>query len=88
MHDRVDLRGVHDALQDRVTGIGAHVLGALQREDGLVLPEPDDDLDVVTALELLGDPASPEGADAGDECTHADARPQPAQTLVRARNMS
>ena len=71
VQDRVDLRGPHDAVEDRVVRVGAHELGALEREPGLVGVEADDRLDAVDLLELLREPAAPEGAEPGDEDAHA-----------------
>ena len=53
---------------------------------GSLESRPDDDLDVRPLLERLRDPATPVGAQAGDEDTHR--VPQPNQTLRRFRSMS
>ena len=67
----------------------AHELGALERHPRVVRVEADDDLDVGPLLERLRDAAAPEGAQAGDEDTHAQLlSPQPNHTLRRVRSMS
>ncbi len=53
--------------EDRVALVGADVLGALQLDGRLLAVEADDDVDVGVLLQLLGHPAAPEGAEAGDE---------------------
>ena len=85
VHDRVDLRRLHDAGQDRVVLVAAHVLGPVQLDRRLDAVESDDDIHVVALLECLRDAAAPERAEAGDEdaATH-----QPNQTDRRWRSMS
>ena len=85
MHDRVDLGGLHDAGQDRVVLVAAHVLGALQLDRRFLAVESDDHVDVGVAFERLRDPPAPERAEAGDEDAAAH---QPNQTERRARSMS
>src|SRR5262245_45991022 len=92
VHDRVDLGGAHDAGQDRVALVGAHVLGAVEGHGGLAGVEADDDVDVGLGLQRLRDAAAPERAKPGDEypAPHASALPAayPNQTLRRRLSMS
>ena len=62
VQDRVDLRRAHDAGEDRVRRVGAHELGALERDARVARVDADDDLDVGPLLELLRDAAAPVGA--------------------------
>ena len=59
VHDRVDLGRGDDAGEDRVRRVGAHELGALERDPRIVRVDADDDLDVGPLLELLRDAAAP-----------------------------
>ena len=86
MQDRVDLRGFHDAGQDRIALVGAHVFGALELDFRLDGVEADDHLDVGVFLQRQRGAAAPERAEAGDEYALAHAYPN--QTDVRLRNMS
>ena len=90
MHDGVDLGGLHDAGQDRIALVGAHVLGALEGHGGLGRVEAHDHLDVGIPLEGLRHAAPPEGAEAGDENspTQLGACSQPNQMLPRDRSIS
>ncbi len=89
--DRVDLGGTHDAAEDRVVGVDAHVLGAFQLDGRLGRVQPDDDLDVGVGLECLRHATTPEGAEAGHEhptgLAHAGSRPrssEPDRTSTRS----
>ena len=75
----------HDAGEDRVRRVGAHELGALERDPRVVRVEADDDLDVGPALERLRDAAAPVRRQPGDEDAHGR---YPNQTLRRVRSMS
>src|SRR5205814_5618067 len=73
VQDRVDLGGLHDAAEDRVRLFGLDVLGALELHARLSGVEADDDVDIGVLPQGLRQPATPEGAEAGDEyaATHA-----------------
>ena len=79
MHDRVDLRGFHDAGQDRIALVGADVFGALEFDLRLDGVEADDHFDVGVHLQRLGGAAAPEAAETGDEnaLAHETALPEP-----------
>ncbi len=70
VQDRVDLRGLDDALEDRVRRVGPHELGAFERQHRFGRVDADDDLDVGASFELLGQAAAPERAQARDEYPH------------------
>ena len=59
VHDRVDLGRRDDAGEDRVRRVGAHELGALERDPRIGRVDSDHDLDVGPALELLRDATAP-----------------------------
>ena len=85
--DRVDLRRLHDAGEDRVVLVAAHVLGALELDRAA----PSVSRPTITStsrivLERLRDPAAPERAEPGDE--DRDGPRQPNQTERRCRSMS
>src|SRR5205085_4446424 len=83
--DRVDLRRVHDAGDDRVRGVGADELGALELDAGLVGVEPDDDLDVGPAFERLRDTSSPIRGKAGHKNAHRVTRTRPSGECATCR---
>ncbi len=85
MHDRVDLRRLDNAAEDRIALVGSHELGSLELNIGFFGAEADDDVDIVFRLEELGHAGTPKGAEAGDQDATAH---QPNQTDRRVRNMS
>ena len=70
MQDRVDLRRGNDAGEDRIRRVGAHELGALQRDPRVVRVDTDHDLHVGPALELLRDATTPIRRQTRDEDAH------------------
>ena len=87
VHDRVDLRGAHDAGEDRVRRVGAHELGAFERCARIARVDADDDFDVGSLFERLREASAPVRRQSGDERAHA-VPAYPNHTLRRLRSMS
>ena len=82
---RLRCRPNADTFGQGLRRIDAHGLRSFQRQHGRCRVDADDDIDVVSFLELLGQAAAPEGPEARDEDPHA---AYPDHTLRRDRNMS
>src|SRR3954465_11192375 len=71
MQHCVDLRGSHDALEDRVLRVGAHERAPFEWHPRLARIEAHHHFDVVAVLELERELAAPERRKTGDQNPHA-----------------